>query len=108
MTVLACVGYGAVFLALGSAGANPMIPAAILLGWESLNFLLPPALKKISIIHHLQSLCPVPVPRGPFALPPAKPTPAWAAVLGLVVLVSLLLYLGSRRARRLEVTYASD
>jgi hypothetical protein len=107
VTLLAVAGYGAVFLALGMLVRNPMIPAAILLGWEWLNFLMPPALKNLSIIHHLQSLCPVAIPKGPFALP-AEPTPAWAALLGLVVLVSALLYLGSRRARRLEVTYASD
>lgn len=107
VTILAVAGYGAIFLVLGLRAKNPMIPAALLLGWESLNFLLPAALKNLSIIHHLQSLCPVAVPRGPFALP-GEPTPAWAALLGLVVLVSLLLYFGARRARRLEVTYASD
>ena len=107
VTLLAVAGYGAVFLALGLLVRNPMIPAALLLGWEWLNFLLPPVLKNFSIIHHLQSLCPVPIPAGPFALP-ADPTPAWAALLGLLALVSALLYLGSRRARTLEVTYASD
>lgn len=107
VTILAVLGYGALFLVLGLRAKNPMIPAALLLGWEWLNFLLPPALKNLSIIHHLQSLCPVAIPRGPFALP-AEPTPVWAALLGLVALVSILLFLGSRRARRLEVTYAAD
>ena len=107
VTLLAVAGYGAVFLALGLLVRNPMIPAALLLGWEWINFLLPPVLKNFSIIHHLQSLCPVPIPSGPFALP-GEPTPAWAALLGLVLLVSALLYFGSRRARKLEVTYASD
>lgn len=107
VTVLAVAGYGALFLALGLTVKNPMIPAALLLGWEWLNFLLPPVLKKLSIIHHLQSLCPVPVPKGPFALP-AEPTPPALAVAGLLALVAALLFLASLRARKLEITYSSD
>jgi ABC-type transport system involved in multi-copper enzyme maturation permease subunit len=107
VTLLAVVGYGAVFLTLGLLVKNPMIPAAALLGWEWLNFLLPPALKKISVIHHLQSLCPFPVPKGPFALP-AEPTPAWLAAPGVLVLAAVLLWLAARRARRLEVAYAAE
>ena len=107
VTVLGVAGYGALFLALGLLVRNPMIPAAILYGWEWANFLLPSFLKKLSVIHHLQSLCPVPVPSGPFALP-AEPTPPWLAVLGLVLVIAALLIFGARRARRLEVTYASE
>jgi ABC-type transport system involved in multi-copper enzyme maturation permease subunit len=107
VTVLAVVGYGAVFLALGMLVKNPMIPAALFLGWEWLNFLLPPALKKISVIHYLQSLCPVPVPHGPFALP-AEPTPPALALLGLMVFAAALLFFASRRARRLEILYSAD
>ena len=56
-----------------------MIPAARVLGWEWLNSFLPAVLKKISVIHYLQSLCPVPIDAGPFALP-AEPTPAPLAI----------------------------
>ena len=107
ITLLAVAGYGAVFLVLGMAVKNPMIPAALILGWEWLNFLLPPVLKKISVIHYLQSLCPVPVPHGPFALP-AEPTPAPLAIAGLLTLAAALLVLAARRARRLEVLYSAD
>jgi hypothetical protein len=107
VTWLAVAGYGAVFLALALAVKNPMIPAAAILGWEWINFLLPPALKKISVFHYLQSLCPVPVSAGPFALP-GEPTPAPLAIGGLLVLVSLLLFLAMRGARRLEVLYSGD
>ncbi len=107
VTMLAVVGYGALFLALALWVRNPMLPAAALLGWEWLNFLLPPALQKISVIHHLQSLCPLPIPRGPFALP-AEPTPPILAVPGVLVLAALLLWLAVRRARRLEVAYAAE
>lgn len=107
VTILAVAGYGAVFLALGMLVKNPMIPAALILGWEWINFLLPPALKKLSVIHYLQSLCPVPVPHGPFALP-AEPTPAALALLGLLVLVAALLFVAARRSRRLEILYSTD
>jgi ABC-type transport system involved in multi-copper enzyme maturation permease subunit len=107
VTLLAIVGYGAVFTALALFFRNPMIPAAVLLGLESFNFLMPPLLQKISVIHYLQSLCPVPVDRGPFALP-ATPTPPILAVPGVLLLAGLLLWLGARRARRLEVTYAGE
>jgi hypothetical protein len=107
VTILAVAGYGALFLVLGQRARNPMIPAALLLGWEWLSAFLPPALKNLSIIHHLQSLCPVAIPRGPFALP-AEPTPAWLALVGFSLLVAALLWLGARRARRLEITYAAE
>lgn len=107
INILACVGYGAVFLTLGLVARNPMIPIAAVLGWESINIFLPPALQKISVIHHLQALCPVPISRGPFALP-SDPSPAWAAVLGILLLSAALLAIATRKARRLEVLYAGD
>jgi hypothetical protein len=58
ITMLACVGYGAFFLVVGLFIRNPIIPALLLYGWEWLNFLLPPLLKKISVIHYLNSLMP--------------------------------------------------
>jgi hypothetical protein len=107
VTLLAVAGYGAVFVALALAVRNPMIPAAAILGWEWLNFLLPPSLKQISVIHHLQSLCPLPVAPKLFALP-AEPTPAPLAVGGLLLLAALLLVFAARRARRLEIAYGGD
>src|SRR4030095_5506047 len=61
ITILACLGYGAFFLFIGLFVRNPIIPAVLLYGWEWLNFLLPPLLKKISVIHYLNSLVPVPI-----------------------------------------------
>ena len=54
ITILACIGYGAFFLVVGLFFRNPIIPAIVLYGWEWLNFLMPPLLKKISVIHYLQ------------------------------------------------------
>ncbi|HWX41668.1 MAG TPA: hypothetical protein VN345_11010 [Blastocatellia bacterium] len=59
-------------------------------------------LKKVSIIHYLHSLTPVPVPEGPFALV-AEPTPAWLAVSGLLVVCVIVLLLAGVRIRKLEI-----
>lgn len=106
-TALGCAGYGAVFLLMGLWARNPLLPAAGLLGWEWLNFLLPPVLKRISVVHYLQSLCPVPVSQGPLALP-TEATSAPIATLGLLALVAALLWLAMRRVRRVELQYAED
>lgn len=107
IVALACVGYGALFLLFGLLFRNPMVPAVMVLGWEYLVPLLPPALKVFSVMHHLTSLAPVPVPHGPFAIL-ADPTPPWLAV-PLLLLVSLaLLAVSAWRARKLEVSYATE
>ncbi|MDQ2974380.1 MAG: hypothetical protein M3R69_03080 [Acidobacteriota bacterium] len=107
ITVLACIGYGAFFLVVGLFFRNPIIPAIVLYGWEWLNFLMPPLLKKISVIHYLNSLVPVPVSEGPFAVI-AEPTPAWIAVPSLIVVTVIVLILASRRIRRMEISYGSE
>ncbi len=107
ITILACIGYGAFFLVVGLFFRNPIIPAILLYGWEWLNFLMPPLLKKISVIHYLNSLAPVPVYEGPFAVP-ALPTPAWIAVPSLIVVTLLVLIVASYRIRHMEIRYGSD
>lgn len=107
ITMLACIGYGAFFLVVGLFFRNPIIPAVVLYGWEWLNFLLPPLLKKISVIHYLHSLTPIPVREGPFAVV-AEPTPAWIAVPSLIVVTILVLIAASYRIRHLEIRYGSD
>jgi ABC-type transport system involved in multi-copper enzyme maturation permease subunit len=108
ITVLACIGYGAFFLVVGLFFRNPIIPALVLYGWEAINFLLPPLLKKISVIHYLNSLVPVPAPEAtPFAVI-AEPTPAWLAIPGLLIVTLLVLIAASYRIRRLEIKYGGD
>lgn len=107
IALLAVAGYGAVFTALALFVRNPMLPAAAILGWEWLNPFLPPVLRNLSVIHPLQSLCPVPVARGPWALP-GEPMAAPVAVVSMLALVAVLLALAARRARRLEVLYAGE
>ena len=84
-----------------------IIPALMLYGWEWLNFLLPPVLKKVSVIHYLNSLVPVPISEGPFAVI-AEPTPAWISVPGLLIVTTLVLIAAGTRIRHMEIGYGSD
>lgn len=107
ITMLACLGYGAVFLFIGLFFRNPIVPALVAYGWEFINFLLPPILKKISVIHYLHSLTPVPINEGPLALV-ADPTPAWISVPGLLCVTALVLVLASMQVKRTEIRYGGD
>jgi ABC-type transport system involved in multi-copper enzyme maturation permease subunit len=107
ITLLACVGYGAFFLVIGLLFRNPIIPALMAYGWEWLNFLLPPVLKKLSVIHYLHSLAPVPVSEGPFAML-AEPTPAWISVPGLLLVTAVVMVLASLQIRRMQISYSGE
>jgi ABC-type transport system involved in multi-copper enzyme maturation permease subunit len=104
VTFMACVGYGAVFLFFGFFFKSPALPALAVFGWEGIHFLLPPLLKKASVIHYLQSLCPVPVPEGPLAMLADAPSP-WVAVVGLLVLAVMLVAVSALKIRRMEISY---
>lgn len=108
VTSLACVGYGAVFLAAGVFFKNPIVPAIVILGWESINALLPPVLKKISVIHYLESLCPVSIPLDSGIAILADPASPWVAIPGLFLLAALLVYVASLRVKRLEILYGVE
>ena len=107
ITILACIGYGAFFLVVGLFFRNPIIPALFLYGWEWINFLLPPLLKKISVIHYLNSLSPIQVSQGPLAVI-VEPTPAWIAVPSLLVVTALVLLAAGYRIRHLEIRYGDE
>ncbi|HSB10634.1 MAG TPA: hypothetical protein VLM38_14185 [Blastocatellia bacterium] len=107
ITALACIGYGAAFLVIGLFFRNPIIPALLAYGWEWINFLLPPILKRLSIIHYLHSLSPVPVPEGPFAMV-AEPTPAYISIPGLLIVTAAVLALASYQIRRMEINYGGE
>ena len=107
ITMLACIGYGAFFLVVGLFIRNPIIPALLLYGWEWINFLLPPLLKKVSVIHYLNSLTPVPISEGPFAVV-AEPTPAWIAIPSMLLVTIIVLAIAGYRIRHMEIRYGSD
>jgi hypothetical protein len=103
-TVLGCIGYGAVFLAFGFFFKSPAIPALLVFGWEGLNPLLPAFLKKISIIHYVQSFCPVPLDLGPLAILTAAPSP-WVSIPGVLLVSAALLAVSAWRIRKMEINY---
>jgi F5/8 type C domain-containing protein len=112
---LGCVGYGSVFLAVGMYVRNPIIPAAVLLGWEGINGILPHALQKMSILYYLQSLCPVPAPMDSdtptlirLLAAPAAPASRPGAILGLLLLTALVLWISGFAVRRMEISYGAE
>lgn len=111
ITMLGCIGYGAFFLVVGLFVRNPIIPALLLYGWEWLNFLLPPFLKKISVIHYLNSMMPIPlstvISEGPLAVV-AEPTPAWISIPSMLLVTLIVLALAAYRTRHMEIRYGSD
>lgn len=107
VTLLGVLGYGAVFLAAGLLVRNPIVPALLVFGWEWANFLLPPFLKRISVIHYLQALQPVQPPEGILALLAEPPSP-WLAVPGLLLVSAGLIALAAWRVRGMEIEYGEE
>lgn len=106
-TALACAGYGALFLVVGIAFRAPMIPALAVLGWEAANFLLPAALKKLSVVHYVESLVPLAMPDPSIAVL-ASPSSPWVAVPGVLAISAGLVWIAARRLRRVEVLYGAE
>jgi len=114
-TVFACIGYGSVFLAAGLLVRNPIIPAAVLLAWESINGFLPNILQKLSVLHYLQSLCPVPPPTDEnmpallrLLLVPPTPASRTGAILGLLAVTALVLLVARMAILRMQVSYSNE
>ncbi len=112
---LACAGYGSVFLASGLILKNPVLPAVVILFWESVSGILPSLLQKLSVLHYAQALCPVPVPVDNSApllfrllLSPAEPPSVITAVAGFVIVTALVLWLASYIVRHLEIDYNTE
>jgi len=111
IVVLACLGYGSVFLLLSLMFRNPMPGAMLLLGWEAINPVMPSLLQKFSVASYLRHLMPVSVPAdGIFALltVETEPVSAWVAVLGLLVLIAVVLTYTCYRMRTLEIRYTTE
>jgi hypothetical protein len=115
VAALACLGYGAFFLAAGMLFRNPILPAAAILVWEAVNPFLPALLKKFSVIYYLKSLCPVDIPSSPGTAPVLSllvsnpdPVSTPVAILGIVIMALLVLYVSSFQARRMEINYTTE
>lgn len=107
MSVLASIGYGSLFMAIGLAFRNPLLPILILAGLEFIYPLLPTGLKFLSIRYYVISRMPVVLTDGPFAII-SSPMPVWASILGVVTIAGVALCVSIRILRRLEVKYLED
>jgi ABC-type transport system involved in multi-copper enzyme maturation permease subunit len=111
IVVLACLGYGAVFLLLSMIFRNPTPAAMLVFGWEAINPVLPSLLQKISVASYLRHLMPITVQgEGIFALltVETEPVSGWAATLGLMALIAVVLSYSCYRIRSLEIRYTTD
>jgi ABC-type transport system involved in multi-copper enzyme maturation permease subunit len=104
MTVLGCVGYGSAFLLLGTLLRSPGPLVVLFFAWEWFEFLLPPLLKQVSVVHYLKVLTPVPIAEGPFAIL-ADPTPAPVAVLQVAIYAAVCVGLAAWVASRADLDY---
>ena len=107
ITFLGCMGYGAVFMTTGLLFRNPLLPVAVLAGWEVIHFVLPPALKIFSVIYYLKGLLPIPLHEGPLAIIVAPP-PGWVSISGILGLSAVALSATIFFLKRVEIRYTED
>jgi ABC-type transport system involved in multi-copper enzyme maturation permease subunit len=110
VTVLACLGYLAVLLALSLLFKNPVVPAALFVVWEGINAFVPVWLKHVSVTFYLKPLFPVQLPLQGLDLLTvvAEPLPVWLAVTGLLAFTAAVLAFACWRVRTLEISYSTD
>jgi ABC-type transport system involved in multi-copper enzyme maturation permease subunit len=111
MTALACLGYGAVFLALSLLFKNPIIPGVLIMGWETIAPIFPGWAQRLSVTFYLKHLCPVSLPvTGPLAIftMVAEPVSPVIAVVGLLSLTITILALSCFLIHRMETTYTPE
>jgi ABC-type transport system involved in multi-copper enzyme maturation permease subunit len=109
--ILACLGYGAVFLLLSMMFRNPTPAAMLVLGWEAINPVMPSLLQKLSVASYLRHLMPVSIAgEGIFALltVETEPVSGWVSALGLLVLIAVVLVYSCYRIRKLEIRYTTE
>jgi ABC-type transport system involved in multi-copper enzyme maturation permease subunit len=107
VTVLASLAYGAIFLVVGLLFRNPAPSLAILLAWESFSFFLTAFFQKLSVAYSLQSLLPVRVDIGPFAVI-VEPISPMTGILGLLLISAAMLAVAGWLFGRAQVTYSTD
>jgi hypothetical protein len=107
VTIMAIIGYGAIFVVVGLVFKNPGLPTLFLLAWESLNFAFPPLLQMFSVVHYLQALLPVTINRGPFAIVTEPPAPIFGIPI-LMLAAAMLLGVSGWLVRSMQVTYSAD
>jgi ABC-type transport system involved in multi-copper enzyme maturation permease subunit len=110
-TALACIGYGAVFLALSLLFKNPIVPGVVIMGWETIAPIFPGWAQRLSVTFYLKHLCPVNLPvTGPLAIFTivAEPVSPFVSILGLLCLTIAILVLSCFLIHRMEITYTAE
>ncbi|TDF42425.1 hypothetical protein EYS14_06300 [Alteromonadaceae bacterium M269] len=107
IVLLACMGYGSVFIATGLLFRNPFIPIIAIAAWEALHFILPPSLKIFSVIYYLKGLLPIPLDEGALAVIVAPP-PVWVSVCGMLALSAVTVSGSIFLLKRLQVHYSGE
>ena len=112
VAALACMAWGAIMTWVGIRWKNPVLPAVVLLLWESFHSFLPWWARKLSVLHYLQSLTPTraAAARGPGIIfgQTVDPEPTWLAIAALVAITGGALALAMRQLRHTEISYSSD
>lgn len=106
ITLLACLGYGAAFLALGHTFRNPVLAAVAFFVWEAVSVLLPRPLQFLSVTFYLKQLFPVELPSiGISGLLTAavEPMSPIAAVFELLLVSSIAVTAVAVAFRRVEM-----
>jgi ABC-type transport system involved in multi-copper enzyme maturation permease subunit len=107
VSVLACATYGALFLLVGLLFKNPIGPAIAIAGWEAFFFVLPATVQKFTIMHYLQSMLPVGIDMGPFAVVVDRTPAVWGIPI-LLGVGAAAVWLSGQVMRFAEVTYGAD
>ncbi len=107
VTIMACLAYGGVFLLMGTLFKNPAGPFIVIGAWEAFFFILPANVQKFTIMHYLQSMLPLAIDRGPFAVV-ADPTPAILGIPVLLGVAGLFVWAAGQVVRRAQVNYSAD
>ncbi len=107
IVLLACMGYGSVFMATGLLFRNPFIPIIAIAAWEAIHFILPPSLKIFSVVYYLKGLLPIPLDEGALAVIVAPP-PVWVSVFGMLALSVVTVSGSIFLLKRLQVHYSGE
>jgi len=110
-STMACTGYGSVFFALSLVFRNPIVPAALLMGWETISGILPALLQKLTITYYLKQLVPLDLPQNGlmalFTVVP-QPLPKVVAVLSLCILSGVIVAGACFGIRKMQISYSVD
>jgi ABC-type transport system involved in multi-copper enzyme maturation permease subunit len=107
--VLAVVAYGAVFTFCGATFKRPVIAAFFYcFVWESILPYLPTFLKKLTVMHYVQSLIPNWIAQGGIFTLPMEPTPPATAVWTLIGVCVAFLILTALSLRMKEYSFEKE